>query len=157
MKTLFRAAALAALSLTVLAAPVATPAAYADKPPVYQPLLAQYAVDGFDLVSYFQGTGTPVRGTAAFTHRHAGVTYRFANGANRDAFAANPARFLPQFGGYCAWAVSQGYTAPGNPRFYRVVDGKLYLNYDARVQRDWERDIPGFIAAANRNWPAVLR
>ena len=59
-------------------------------------------------------------------------------------------------GGYCAWAVSQGYTAKGDPKHWKIVDGKLYLNYDARVQRDWEKDIPGHIAKANRNWPKVL-
>lgn len=63
---------------------------------------------------------------------------------------------MPQYGGYCAWAVSQGYTAPGNPNNWRVVDGKLYLNYNDEIQTRWERDIPGFIRSANTNWPSVL-
>jgi YHS domain-containing protein len=112
------------------------------------------AVGGYDLTTYF--AGTPVRGNAQFAASHNGVTYHFANAQNRDAFRANPTRYLPQFGGYCAWAISQGYTAPGRPQFYRVVDGKLYLNFNAQIQQRWERDIPGFIARANANWPAVL-
>lgn len=61
-----------------------------------------------------------------------------------------------QYGGYCAWAVAQGYTASGDPQRWKVVGGKLYLNYDDEVQRKWEKDIPGFIASADRNWPTVL-
>ena len=82
--------------------------------------------------------------------------WRFASAENRDLFLANPDAYSPQYGGYCAWAAAQGYTAPGNPKNWSVVDGKLYLNYNDKVQRDWEQDIPGFIAKADANWPAVL-
>ncbi|MEM6666964.1 MAG: YHS domain-containing (seleno)protein, partial [Pseudomonadota bacterium] len=71
-------------------------------------------------------------------------------------FAANPARYAPQFGGYCAWAVSEGYTAKGDPKHWKVVNGKLYLNYNGRIQRRWEKDIPGHISKGNANWPNVL-
>jgi hypothetical protein len=60
------------------------------------------------------------------------------------------------YGGYCAWAVSQGYTAKGDPKYWNIVDGRLYLNYDGRVQKDWEKDIPGNISKGDRNWPKVL-
>ena len=70
--------------------------------------------------------------------------------------APSPEAYAPQYGGYCAWAVSQGYTAKGDPKYWKVVDGKLYLNYDASVQKNWEKDIPGHIANASKNWPKVL-
>ena len=82
-----------------------------------------------------------------------GAAWRFANAANRDAFAADPEAYAPQFGGYCAWAVSEGYTASTVPEAWRIVDGKLYLNYSRRIQSRWERDIPGNIARGTANWP----
>jgi YHS domain-containing protein len=114
------------------------------------------AVGGYDVTSYFVGNGAPVKGSAQFAATYQGATYHFANAANRDAFRATPARYAPQYGGYCAWAVSQGYTAPGRPQFYRVVDGKLYLNFNGSVQTKWEKNIPGFIRDATKNWPNVL-
>jgi YHS domain-containing protein len=141
------------LALALLAG--APAAAFADKPPVFVEFLQPAAAGGYDVVSYF--AGAPLQGDARFTATHNGATYRFANAANRARFVANPAAYVPQYGGYCAWAVSQGYTAPGRPQFWRVVDGKLYFNFNADVQRRWERDIPGFITTANRNWPSVLQ
>ena len=70
--------------------------------------------------------------------------------------SANPTAYAPQYGGYCAWAVAQGYTASGDPQFWKIVNGKLYLNYDGSVQAKWEKDIPGFIAKADKNWPGRL-
>jgi len=67
-----------------------------------------------------------------------------------------PEAYAPAYGGYCAWAVSQGYTAKGDPKHWKIVGGKLYLNYDARVQTDWEKDISGHISKAEKNWPVVL-
>jgi len=113
------------------------------------------AVDGSDVVAYFT-EGKPVEGASDITHDWNGVTWRFASAANRDSFAADPEAYAPQYGGYCAWAVSQGYTASTTPEAWRIVDGKLYLNYSKRVQRKWEGDIPGNIAAADANWPGVL-
>lgn len=148
--------ALVLAAATALSAAAAPPADASAKPAVYQAAFSQAAVGGYDVVSYFTGQGTPVKGDADYAAQHRGVTYWFANAANRDAFRANPARYLPQYGGYCAWAAAQGYTAPGRPQHYRIVDGKLYLNYDAGVQQKWEKDIPGFIAKADANWPAIL-
>jgi hypothetical protein len=112
------------------------------------------AVRGTDVVAYFT-EGRPVAGSPAFTHAWLGVTWRFATAANRDAFAADPERYAPAYGGFCAWAVAQGYTAPVDPRAWRIVDGRLYLNYDASVQRTWERDIGGNIRKADANWPRI--
>ena len=113
------------------------------------------ALQGYDPVAYFTD-GRPVRGTTEFRTTHQGYEYRFANAEHLAAFRANPSRYLPQYGGYCAWAVSQGYTASADPTNWRIVDGKLYLNYNDEVQRRWEQDIPGHIRSANANWPGVL-
>ena len=112
------------------------------------------AVKGYDPVAYFTD-GKPVRGDEAFSTEHGGATYRFASQANLDAFSADPERYLPQYGGYCAWAVAQGYKAPIVPEAWSVVDGKLYLNASLGVQSRWQRDIPGFIQKADENWPNV--
>ena len=116
---------------------------------------AGLAIRGTDPVAYFT-QGAPVAGSAEFTHTWNNATWRFASAENRDLFAANPEQYAPQYGGYCAWAVSQGYTAAIDPNAWKIVDGRLYLNFNRSVQRRWERDIPGNITRANANWPGVL-
>lgn len=113
------------------------------------------AIRGADPVAYFTQSAY-VSGSDEFTHDWQGVTWKFASAENRDAFVADPEAYSPQYGGFCAYAVSQGYTAEIDPEAWKIVDGRLYLNYDQRVQRIWEKDIPGFITAANQNWPGVL-
>ena len=112
------------------------------------------AVRGTDVVAYVT-EGRPVTGRAEFTHAWRGADWRFASAANRDRFAADPDRYAPAYGGFCAYAVSEGYTAPIDPAAWRIVNGRLYLNYDRSVQRRWERDIPGRIARADANWPRL--
>lgn len=142
-------------ALLLALAPIGVAPAFADQPPVHTGLLSRVAVGGYDPVAYFT-QGRPVRGVAAHRITYQGYEYRFASAENLAAFRASPARYLPQFGGYCAWAVAQGYTAPGNPNNWRIVDGRLYLNYNDEIQARWERDIPGFIRTGNTNWPSVL-
>lgn len=113
------------------------------------------AIDGSDAVAYFT-EGKPVRGSADHSVEWMGVTWHFASEANLETFMGNPKAYAPQYGGYCAWAVSEGYTASTTPEAWKIVDGKLYLNYSRRIQRRWERDVPGNIARGNANWPAVL-
>jgi YHS domain-containing protein len=84
-----------------------------------------------------------------------GSTFNFASQANRDAFAADPAKYAPQYGGYCAYGTASGYKAAIDPAAFTVVDGKLYLNYDRSVQKEWSKDVPGFITKADKNWPTV--
>lgn len=112
------------------------------------------AVSGYDAVAYFT-EGRARRGSPEFEHAWSGVTWRFSSAAHRDAFAAEPARYAPQYGGYCAWAVSKDYTYAADPEAWAVVGGKLYLNYDRAVQERWRADADA-IARADRNWPAVL-
>lgn len=116
---------------------------------------ADVALNGIDPVSYFQGDGKPVAGSSAFSVTHDGKSYRFANQQNAEAFTASPNAFTPQYGGHCAWAAAEGSIAPGDPAFYRVVDGKLYLNYNAEVQARWVVDISEFITKADARWPSL--
>jgi len=113
------------------------------------------AIDGYDAVAYFT-EGRPVEGEGDFTHEWMGAKWYFASAANRDAFAADPAKYAPQYGGYCAWAVSQGYTAKIDPEAWKVVGGKLYLNYSKDIQKQWiAGGIDKLIAAGDGNWPAL--
>ncbi|MEP0069073.1 YHS domain-containing (seleno)protein [Pyruvatibacter sp.] len=142
--------------LMLIAAAVLAAPAHAAKDPVYTGLFSNVAVSGYDPVAYFR-EGKPVEGSSAFETEHDGYTYRFANQTNLDDFIADPEAFAPQYGGYCAWAVSQGSTASADPNNWTIVDGKLYLNYNDDVQSRWEADIPGFIEKADSNWPKVLQ
>ena len=92
-----------------------------------------------------------------FTHEWKGATWYFSSAANRDRFKENPERWAPQYGGYCAYGVAQGYAVKIEVDQWSVVDGKLYLNYSRSVQRTWKQDIPGYIREANKNWPEVLK
>ena len=141
------------LALAVPAAAALAPRAMAATPEVYAN--GGIAVDGSDVVAYFT-QGKPVAGDAAITVDYMGATWQFSSEANRDLFAADPAAYAPQYGGYCAYAVSQGYTASTVPEAWTIVGDKLYLNFSTSVRRRWGRDIPGHIMAADANWPAVL-
>ncbi len=112
------------------------------------------AIKGYDAVAYF-AEGKPVEGDRDFEYEWRGATWRFASAENRDRFAADPENYAPQYGGFCAWAVAEGKTAPIDPEAWRIVDGRLYLNYSAQVQKTWEEDIPGNIKRANANWPRL--
>ena len=112
------------------------------------------ALRGHDAVAYFKD-GKPVKGAAEHKAEFKGSTFLFASQANRDAFAADPARYAPQYGGYCAFGVSGGYKAATDPAAFTVVDGKLYLNYNRGVQKQWSADVPGFVAKADKHWPGV--
>lgn len=112
------------------------------------------ALTGYDPVSYFTGRA-PVKGSSQFKVKHRGLTYRFASAQSRDAFAANSKKYAPQYDGFCAYGVSRGYKVGVDPLAYKVVKGKLYVNYSRSVQRTWSRDIPGYIAKAEKNWPGL--
>ena len=132
-----------------------TVVASATKPAINKGNSSDVAIKGYDAVAYFS-VGAPTKGDARFVHRWNEATWQFASEKNRNLFARNPEKYAPQFGGYCAWAVSRGYTANVDPEAFRIVDGKLYLIYSTAVERRWEQDIPGNIVRATTNWPAVL-
>ena len=125
------------------------------KDPVNRSALGGVAIKGTDPVAYFT-LGEPVKGIKDFEAEWNGAKWRFATAGHRDLFKADPEKYAPQYGGYCAWAVSQGYTAGIDPEAWKIVDGKLYLNYSLEVQVNWEADIPGFIRLADENYPRII-
>ena len=122
--------------------------------PVYAGIVKGVAVGGYDPVAYFTD-GQAVKGREDITLQHQGATWRFASAQSRDRFKLDPAKYAPQFGGYCAWAVAEGYTAKGDPEAWTVHDGKLYLNYNKKVQANWEKNIPGNVQRGDANWPRL--
>jgi YHS domain-containing protein len=140
-------------ALLAMIAPVAAAAA-PPAPPVSADK-AGVAIRGYDTVAFFTD-GKPVEGKAQHSLVWKGATWRFASTAALAAFKAAPYRYAPQFGGYCAWAVSQHYLAPGDPDYWKIVDGKLYLNANARAKELWEADQADAIANGHANWPGVL-
>lgn len=114
------------------------------------------AIKGADPVAYFTDESF-VAGSAEHTYEWQGVSWQFATAENRDLFAANPEQYAPQYGGYCAWAVGQNTLAAIDPTAWSIVDGKLYLNANQRIQERWNKDIPGNIALAETNWPELSR
>jgi len=114
------------------------------------------ALKGYDVVAYFT-ENQPVMGTREFQHEWMGAKWQFSTAANRDLFAAEPGKYAPQYGVYCAFGVSEGHKAPVEPSVWKIVDGKLYLNYDAGVGKEWRKDISGRIAKADKNWPKVMK
>ncbi len=113
------------------------------------------ALSGYDTVSYFQGSGTPIRGSAQFKVMHDGAAFHFSSQANADLFEENPDQYAPQYGGHCAWAMSRGSLAPGDPALYRIHGGKLYLNFNRDVQSTWLGDIDGFISKSDPAWSQI--
>ncbi len=114
------------------------------------------AIDGYDTVSYFMGD-SPVRGNPEIAVMWKGAVWYFASHENREAFEANPYAYAPQFGGYCAYAVSRGYTIGTDPMVWKIVDDKLYLVNSSSIEKMWERDVQGNIKMAEDQWPQVLR
>ena len=142
------------VALIAVAVSVATTTADAPKPAINKGS-DSVAIKGYDTVAYIV-SGRAIVGSPKFEYSWSDATWRFASKANRDRFARDPKRYAPQFGGYCAWAISRGYTADVDPEAFQVVDGRVYLIYSKSVQMRWEQDIPGNIAKAQANWPAVL-
>ncbi|MGQ0700904.1 MAG: YHS domain-containing (seleno)protein [Panacagrimonas sp.] len=115
----------------------------------------QGAIDGYDPVAYFTD-GTPTPGSPDITHEWKGASWRFAKLEHRDAFAAQSEKYAPQFGGYCAFAVSENYTARTDPKAWAIVDDQLFLNFDEKVGAEWKASSAARIETARQNWPTVL-
>ena len=109
---------------------------------------------GHDAVAYFT-EGKPVAGSAKYTALHEGAIYRFASAANRDRFRADPARYAPVYGGYCAYGTALGNKFLVDGKAFEIVDGRLYVNKNLKVYETWRKDIPGNIAKAEANWPRI--
>lgn len=113
---------------------------------------AEAAIEGHDPVSYHLD-GQPQRGQARFNAEWRGARWWFASAAHRDQFLADPERFAPQFGGHCAYAMARDSFADGDPKRWRIVDGKLYLNANLLAQALWDTDVPSHITKAQSTWP----
>lgn len=109
------------------------------------------AVKGYDVVAYFTDKA-PVEGSKKFSYQWEGVEWRFENQANLDSFKANPSNYAPEFGGYCAYSVSENHKAPTDPTAFTVLNNKLYLNYSPDVKKMWLKDTDGRIKKATENW-----
>ncbi|MFK8016345.1 MAG: YHS domain-containing (seleno)protein [Gammaproteobacteria bacterium] len=142
------------IALLLMLLPTGT--ALADKAPVYTGVLSSTALKGYDTVAYFS-EGKPVKGNKQFSTQWNGATWLFSSEENLNAFTKAPENYAPQYGGYCAWAVSEGYTASGDPKVWAVVDGKLYVNYNRKIGKRWQADRAAFIEKADANWPDVLK
>lgn len=108
---------------------------------------------GYDVVSYFDGKPQPGKETIQTEYRDG--NFWFSSIENQKRFLENPAKYIPAYGGYCAYSVAQGYLAPIDPKVYKIYKGKLYLNYNEAVQARWLKDIDGFIKKANVEWPKI--
>jgi hypothetical protein len=109
------------------------------------------AILGYDTVAYFT-EGRPVEGSAQFEHVWRDARWRFSSADNRDLFAADPARYAPRYGGFCAGAMAQGWRVTVDPEAWVIIDDKLYLNYDRRMVDDFASDADDRIAKADANW-----
>ncbi len=117
---------------------------------------ADVAILGYDPVAYFSD-GKPVKGDPKFTHDWMGAKWQFASASNLGLFKADPEKYAPQYGGYCAYGVSQGHLVAIEPDKFKILDGKLYLNYDADVQSTWLKDPGGYVRQADARFKALLK
>lgn len=112
------------------------------------------AVHGYDVVAYHTES-RPVKGDAAYAVTHGTATYRFASQANMEMFKADPAKYAPAYGGYCAFGVSVGAKFDGDPNYWKIVNGKLYLNLDRDIYAAFNKDVSGSLKKAEANWPKL--
>jgi YHS domain-containing protein len=132
---------------------VAAPAALAGEGRIYTE--DGVAISGADPVAYFEA-GAAKQGSAAHSYEWRGAEWHFTSAQNRRMFKRNPEKYAPQYGGWCAWAAARGDAAATSPEAWKIVNGKLYLNYDQQIQKRWEKDIEGFITKADENWPDIF-
>ena len=111
-------------------------------------------LSGYDPVSYFKD-GKSTKGSGFFVTSVDGVTYAFASKENKEMFEANPTKYLPAYGGYCAYGMAIKKKFVADPEVWEIVDGNLYLNLDKKIQSKWAKDKPGYIKDANNNWKEV--
>lgn len=112
------------------------------------------AIKGYDPVSYFTNS-SPQKGSAKYTATYKGGIYQFSNEHNRDMFKKSPAKYAPQYGGYCAFGVAMEKKFDTDPLAWKIVDSKLYLNLNKDVQKKWLTDVPGYLRQSNENWQDI--
>jgi len=112
------------------------------------------AIEGYDPVAYFT-LGEPTQGSDVHVHEWDGAQWWFASAEHLEMFASDPERYAPRYGGYCSFAAARNQVATGDPLLWTIEDDRLYLNLNERFQRQFRDDLPGNIAAADENWPAL--
>lgn len=140
-------------SLAAIGASMVPGLAWADSAPVFN--TDGVAIHGYDPVGYFM-LGDAIDGNDAYQLKWQGAMWRFSTAQNMAAFEAKPRTYAPQYGGYCAFAMSKGAIATTVPEAWTISEGKLYLNYSTGVRKRWRKDIPGNVAAADTHWPGIL-
>ncbi|OXX56295.1 YHS domain protein [Vibrio sp. V12_P9A6T4] len=124
---------------------------------IYTSFLSNKALSGYDTVAYFT-EGEPVKGSSDFSTLYKNAQWYFSSQENLELFLNNPNQYAPQYGGYCAWAVSEKNDfAPGDPNQWAIVDGKLYLNYDKKIKTLWDANQAVHIQQADKNWPNLIK
>ena len=152
-QTLLNRRTLLAVAVAAPAAALLTRPAAAAEPAVFSD--NGIAIRGADPIAFFT-QGAPVIGSAEHALIWEGTTWHFASMENMETFVGDPEAYAPQYGGYCAFAMSKGYIATSVPEAWTIHEGKLYLNYSVNVRQAWSEDIPGNIALADGFWPAIL-
>ena len=123
--------------------------------PTYTGLFSSKAIKGYDTVAYFT-VGKPVEGSDDYRMEYKGATWLFSSQENLDLFKADPEKYAPQYGGYCAYAVANNTTASIKPELFTIYEGKLYLNYSQSINEKWTTNKEAFIHDADKNWPGLL-
>ena len=127
-------------------------ASFAQKSPVFE--TNGIAVNGYDVVAFFTDS-KPVKGTKDYAYEWNGVSWLFSTKQHLNQFSKNPEKYAPQFGGYCAYGMSEGHKAPTQVDTWTIIDGKLYFNYNSDVKELWKKDTAEKIKKAEENWPAL--
>lgn len=142
--------------LTAFAATLAAVhSAQAKSPEIYTGLVEGVGAAGYDVVAYMKDNAAKA-GNPAISTDWKGAKWHFTSADNLASFKADPEKYAPQYGGYCAYALAKGALAKGDPEAWTVSGGKLYLNLSKQIRQTWAVDIPGYVASANANWPKVL-
>lgn len=112
------------------------------------------AIKGYDPVAYFT-QNEAVKGSDQFTVEWSGIKWKFSSQENLDSFKLDPLKYVPQYGGYCAYGVSENHKSPTDPKAWTIVNDKLYLNYNLEVKALWTIDKDTRIKTADANWPTL--
>lgn len=139
--------------LSVASIGITAEIAYAKTAEIYTSWRNNLAIAGYDTVSFHMGS--PQKGKAKITMNWNGAKWQFSTQANLDAFRESPEKYAPAYGGYCAWALAEGKLAKGSPKYWMVIEGRLYLNFNQNIQTRWERSADMFIVKADKNWPRI--
>lgn len=130
-------------------------ATYAQSPKNINVSQENAVIQGYDAVAYFENSSA-IKGNKDIQVKYNDAIYYFSSENNKAKFLKNPSQYEPQFGGFCAYGMSEGYKAPIDPKAFSIVDGKLFLNYNLDVKKDWTKKQAERIAKANKNWQKII-